>query len=134
MFTVVDAEWTDQLPLPGGQPRFPQGKFLVVRLIAQNTASRVVNIPLLELFGADGKAIIELDKGEGVADWWGLLRTLEPGDRQTHQILFDVRPGTYRLQLSDGGDPERERTALVEIPFKLKDDSPVVPPAQPQGY
>ena len=37
------------------------------------------------------------------------------------RFVFDVRPGNYKLLLSDGGDLEKEATALVAIPLRLKE-------------
>lgn len=131
VFNVFETDWLEQLPAEGKPPRVPQSKFLTIRLTVVNNANKEVNIPFMRLEDEAGGSVAELDNGEGVDEWWGVLRALPPGgEHQTHRIVFDVRPGNYFLHLSDGGEPDSEKTAVVSIPFRIQDRSL---PAAPSG-
>jgi hypothetical protein len=69
----------------------------------------------------------EVENGEGVENWFGLVRTLAPTQTQAGRILFDVPLSSYRLRLSDG-DSTSGHFTYVQIPLQI-DDEP--PPASP---
>lgn len=135
VYTVSQTEWRDQLDGPLG-PRTPQNRFLLVTVTMASSGGDAVQLPLLSLIDANGKEYLEQDKGEGVPQWLGLLRTLESGSPQGGNLLFDVPPGSYKLRISGGGDVEKEITALVDLPYKSVPDLPKdplplpVPPAK----
>jgi hypothetical protein len=108
--------------LPGdASPRVPQHKFLTIRATVTNSGSREVNMPLLNLVDDGNNQILEIDDGKGVEEWFGLYRSIKPADTLPGRFVFDVKPGNYKLLLSDGGDLEKEATALVAIPLRLKE-------------
>jgi hypothetical protein len=115
IYTVFDAEWRDSLP--GG--KYPKNKYLVIRLSMTNSGGRPVDVPLLELLNEKGEASPELLEIEGLDEWLGLLRSIDPAQSEVGRIVFDVPAGSYRLRLTDGGEVDMERTALVEIPYRL---------------
>jgi len=127
IYSVLETEWRNQL---GGslQARIPQHKYLLVRLTITNAGNREQAVPLLNLVDSSGKSHMELSQGEGVPEWFGLLRVLPPAGTEQGRLLFDVPTGNYRLRITDGGEPETERTALVDLPLRLTDQSPVEPP------
>jgi hypothetical protein len=84
-------------------------------------------VPLLQLEAPDGKVYREIENGEGVDNWFGIVRTLAPQQTQQGRILFDVPLGAYRLRLSDG-DSATGHFTYVQIPLQI-DDEP--PPAAP---
>ena len=134
IYNVLEADWFDEIQAPT-RARVPNARFLVIRITITNSGNKEVNVPLLNLEKADGSSFMELSEGEGVEEWIGVLRTVSPAETQSGRIVFDVRPGAYSLRLSDGSELERERTALVAIPLKLKESTPVAPvlgdPRQP---
>ena len=78
----------------------------------------------------------EADNGEGLDNWFGILRNLSPAQTQQGRLIFDVPLTSYRLRLPDGGDPGTERFAWVEIPLRMDTDTgiespmPAAPPAK----
>ena len=129
LYTVLDVEWKDDLG--GGSSSFPTHRLAIVRLNINNAGSHEVSAPLLQLENAKGKSYPELTEVNGIGDWLGLLRTINPGESQQGRIVFDVPPGEYRLRLSSSGDPSKNETALVEIPIRIPEVSEIPAPALP---
>jgi hypothetical protein len=127
-YLVVDSEWRDSLDTAAG-PRLPSSRFLMIQLSVTNSASEEKAAPLLEIVNDKGQAFRELSEGDGVPQWMGYLRLLQPKETRTGRLLFDVPPGAYQLRVSSGGDPETERTALVEVPFQIGPDTSRMPAA-----
>lgn len=123
-YNVIDASWREALVTSTG-PRVPTHRFLVLNLSVTNGGAGTLGVPLLTLVGADGKEYREEDKGEGVSNWMGTIRMVDPALSGQGNILFDVPPGTYKLRVSSGGDPEKEQTALINIPLRVDPPSAV---------
>lgn len=134
VYTIVDANWAAELPMPEG-PRLPKNRFLLVTLTVTNSGGAEAGIPLLSLVDSRGATYLEEQKGDGVDQWLGFLRVMKPAESDQGRILFDVPPGAYKLRVSSGGDPETEKAALVEIPFMAEKDPTVgtPQPAAPPG-
>lgn len=129
-YNVIETSWKSQLG-DEFKVRTPQQRFLLISISATNGGGHDVSIPLLILQGQDGKEYPESDNGENVDSWFGLLRTLNPAQTQQGRLVFDVPLGSYRLRLSDGGEPGSERYAWVTIPLHIDpetDTSPTVDP------
>lgn len=124
-YTVVEKVWRSQLG-EGFQLRMPENRFLLITVSATNASTSEVSVPLLQLEGANGKVYGEVENGEGVEDWFGLLRTLAPSQTQQGRILFDVPLGTYRLRLSDG-DSSSTRFTYVQIPLQIDEELSTTP-------
>ncbi len=124
-YTAVETEWRDVIDSPQGE-RVPKNRFLLVNVTVMNSSSEQKAAPLLQLVDAKGGNYPEIAEGEGVPDWMGYLRLLQPRESRSGRLLFDVPQGTYKLRVSSGGDPESEQTALIEIPFQLNSDVPRV--------
>jgi hypothetical protein len=120
IYTILEADWLNELP-GEASPRVPQHKFLTIRATVTNSGSREVNMPLLHLVDDAKNEILESDDGKGVEEWFGIYRVIKPADTMPGRLLFDAKPGNYKLLLSDGGDLEKEITALVSIPLRLKE-------------
>ncbi|MCS7315471.1 MAG: DUF4352 domain-containing protein [Bryobacterales bacterium] len=118
VYIVQDAEWRDRLG-EGAQARMPQHRFLQVRLTVTNSGIRDTHVPPLTLLASDGRSYGELDRGDGVPDWLGYLRTLRPAATEHGRVLFDAPAGAYRLRLPAPGENDEESFALVELPFQL---------------
>ena len=101
----------------------------MIRVQVLNSGNKEVTVPLLNLEDDNGNNYLELSDGQGVEEWWGVLRTLSPSETQNRRVLFDVRPMNHKLRVTDGGEPDKEQTALVTIPLKLKDAAPLTPDA-----
>jgi hypothetical protein len=125
-YNVVEKVWRSQLG-EMFQTRMPQNRFLVITLSATNGGGSEVSVPLLQLEGTDGKLYQELDNGEGVDNWFGILRTLEPAQTGQGRILFDVPLSSYRLRLSDG-DSVSGHFSYVQIPLQIDAEPAIASP------
>jgi len=126
-YTVVEKLWQSQLG-EGFQLRVPENRFLMITISATNNSGNEVSVPLLQLEGSNG-TYREIENGEGVDNWFGILRTLAPSQTQQGRMLFDVPLGTYRLRLSDGNSAA-EKYTYVQIPLALDEDSAPAPAKQ----
>lgn len=125
-YNVVEKVWRSQLG-DMFQIRVPQNRFLLISISATNGGGNEVSVPLLQLEGPDGKIYPEMENGEGVDNWFGILRTIQPAQTQQGRIVFDVPLSSYRLRLSDG-DSVSGRYAYVQIPLQIDADPPVESP------
>lgn len=129
-YNVIETSWKSQLG-DEYKLRLPQQRFLLISISATNGGGHDVAIPLLMLQGQDGKQYTESDNGESVDQWFGLLRNLNPAQTQQGRLLFDVPLGSYRLRLSDGGEPGSERYAWVSIPLHIDPETFSSPTVEP---
>ena len=125
-YTVTHVEWAEQLTGTDAI-RTPAGRFLLVTVTVSNKGAAEAGIPLAVLVDKSGKEHLELDKGDGVPQWLGLLRTVNAGASVSGTLLFDAPPASYQLRVSSGGDVEKEETALVNLPYKLDAPAPSTP-------
>jgi hypothetical protein len=121
-YTAVETEWRDSLEGESGQ-RMPKNRFLLVHVSVTNNSAEERAAPLLQLTDAKGGTFPELGEGDGVPEWMGFLRLLQPNETRSGRLLFDAPPGAYKLRVSSGGDPESEQIAYVEIPLQLTPDT-----------
>ena len=108
--------------------RIPQQRFLLITISATNGGGKDVSVPLLTLENQNGDTFRELDDGEGVDSWFGFLRTISPAQTQQGRIVFDVPLTSYKLRLTDGGDPATEKYAWVDIDLHMDQDMSVEAP------
>jgi hypothetical protein len=128
VYNVVQTVWRAQL----GDlltSRSPQNRFLMITLSATNGGGKEVALPFFTLDGPNGKEYKEIQNGDGVDNWFGLLRTLDPAETRQGNLVFDVPLTSYRLRLSDGGEPGTEKNVWVDIPLRLDTDTSVSMPA-----
>jgi hypothetical protein len=126
-YNVVEKDWKSQLG-EGFQLRTPQNRFLLITVSATNGGGSDVSVPLMQLEGGDGKVYSEVENGEGVDNWFGLLRSIPPAQTQQGRLLFDVPLGTYRLKLSDG-DTAAGHFVYAQIPLQIDADPAVEAPS-----
>ena len=91
----------------------------MITLSVTNGGGKDVSVPLLTLENQNGQTFQESDNGEGVENWFGILRTLTPAQTQQGLLVFDVPLSSYRLRLTDGGSPGTEKYAWVNIPLQM---------------
>jgi len=133
VYNVIQTVWKTQL---GNvlNTRMPQNRFLLITLSATNSGGREVSLPFFTLEGPGGKEIKELENGEGVENWFGLLRTLKPAETHQGILLFDAPLTSFRLRLTDGGEPGSEKFVWVDIPLQNIDtDTSVTVPLPGQN-
>jgi Domain of unknown function (DUF4352) len=124
-YNVIESAWKTQLG-ESFRVRTPEQRFLLIKLSVTNGTGKDVSIPLLTLEGTNGQTYRELDNGESVDNWFGLLRTVSPGETQQGNILFDVPLTSYKLRIPDIADPELEKYVSVQIPLQLDSDLPPI--------
>jgi len=131
VYTLLEAQWKTQLgEAPGA--RIPGHRFLLLRVSVTNGSPQRVAIPLMALIAPGGEVYNELTEGEGVSDWLGMLRRLEPVESVAGWVLFDVPRGNYQLRVSDDAfDPEEVKTALIEVPLRFEAPPDYLPESKP---
>lgn len=118
IYTVLESEWRTALSEGG---RAPKNRFLVLRVSITNSGSEAIAVPEFELMAENGTRYQEVTENvEGLANWLGMLRKVEPSATQQGAIVYDVPLGPYKLILLEGGDVEKERYAHVDIPVQLE--------------
>ena len=127
LYNVVQTMWRTQL---GDlfKVRVPDHRFLLISLSATNNGGKPVAVPFFTLEGSNHEEYRELQTGDGVDNWFGLLREIAPGETKVGNIAFDVPLASYRLRLTDGGEPGSERFVWVEIPLRIDTDTGVTAP------
>jgi hypothetical protein len=118
VYNVLETEWRTDLGSTGDMA-IPKEKFLLVRLSITNSGNQQIAVPLLSVEDPAGSSHLELNEVKGVPDWLGLLRILEPASPVQGTIVFDVPSGDYKLRVTDCGDLESERFALIDMPLTI---------------
>ena len=131
-YTVVDSSWKTQLG-DGLKNRQPEQRFLLLEISVTNGGGSEHSVPFLQLQSYNGQTYMESENGDGVDNWFGVLRTLAPGETQQGQILFDVPLTSYRLRVPDGNGPGLEKYAWIAIPLRLDVEPPPQVPGPPQA-
>jgi len=121
-YNVVEATWATQLG-EGFKVRTPQKRFLIVNISVTNGGGKEVALPLLSLEDTQGQLISESENSEGVPGGMGILRIVNPAQTLQGGMLFDVPLASYKLRLTDGGEPGSEKFAFVEIPLRMQGDN-----------
>jgi hypothetical protein len=121
IYNVVQTTWrTEYGDLL--KKRIPQNRYLQITLSVTNKGSQSVSLPFFALDGDNQTSYKEVEDGNGVGNWFGVIREIGPGDTRQGNLIFDVPLKSYRLRLTDGGDPSSEKYIWVEIPLNLETD------------
>jgi hypothetical protein len=129
-YSVVESAWRTQLG-ESFKTRTPERRFLLIKISVTNGTGKDVSIPLLTLEGTNGQTYREVADGEGVDNWFGLLRTISPGQTQQGNVLFDVSLTSYKLRVPDINETGFEGYASVQIPLRMDADLPIQSPINP---
>lgn len=131
VYILLEARWKTQLGEAAGA-RIPRHRFLLLRVSVTNGSPKEAGIPLMALIAPGGEVYNELTDGEGVFDWLGMLRHLQPVESVAGWVLFDVPRGNYRLRVSDDAfDPAAVKAALIEVPLGFEAPSDYLPESKP---
>lgn len=121
IYNVTHLEWKSSLGEESSL-RAPTNRFLVLTATITNAGTEPASVPMLSLYDAKGAPHRELDDGDGVTGWLGLLRLIKPIETVQGSMLFDVPLASYKLQITDGAEPEQEVIAYVNVPLQLESD------------
>jgi hypothetical protein len=127
VYNVVQTTWRTQLGSVFNA-HTPQNRYLMIMLSATNGGGKETSLPFFTLEGSNGTEYKEVETGDGVDNWFGLLRTLNPAETRQGNLVFDVPLTSYRLRLTDGGEPGTEKMVWVEIPLRLDTDTSISVP------
>ena len=125
IYTVFETQWFTHLG-EGPNARVPQRRYMLLRVSITNSGASEVIVPGITLVDESGQTYNEVGNGEGVPQWIGLLRQVKPAESAQGNLLFDVAPQRYKLQIADEAE---QRTALVEIPLTFGAETPDLPAA-----
>ena len=132
IYNVVQAVWRTQLG-DVFKVRVPEHRYLLLTLAATNNGSKGISMPFFTLEGPNGEEYHELENGEGVENWFGLLRDIGPTQTKQGNIVFDVPLTSFRLRLTDGGELGTEKFVWVEIPLRMDTDTSIATPLPGPG-
>jgi hypothetical protein len=126
IYTAFETQWLTQL---GEAPnaRVPQHRFMLLRVSITNAGSTEVLAPSITLVDDAGQSHAEVSGGEGVPQWIGLLRQVKPAESAQGNLVFDVPPKHYKLQVSDETE---QRIAYIDIPLTFGAETPELPGAE----
>jgi uncharacterized protein DUF4352 len=117
VYNVVETVWRSQLGDLFKQ-HIPERRFLLITLSVTNSGGSEISLPMLTIENQTGQSFRESENGDGVDNWFGVLRNIDPAQTQQGRILFDVPLSSYKLRLPDGV-PGSERVAFVAIPLRI---------------
>jgi len=129
-YSVVESAWRTQLG-ESFKIRTPEQRFLLIKVSATNGTGKDVSVPLLTLEGTNGQTYRELADGDGVDNWFGVLRTISPGQTQQGNVVFDVPLTSFRLRVPDINESGFESYASVQIPLRIDPELPIQSPINP---
>ena len=132
VYNVVETVWRSQLG-DAFKLRLPQQRFLLISISVTNSGGKEVSLPMLTLEGESGQKYPEVESGEGLDNWFGLLRNLSPAQTQQGRLLFDAPLSSYKLRVTDGGEAGTEKYAWVTIPLRMDVDTGVETPSPGPG-
>jgi hypothetical protein len=129
-YSVIESAWRTELG-DSFKVRTPEQRFLLIKLSVTNGTGKDISVPLLTLEGTNGQMYREIADGNGVDNWFGLLRTINQGQTQQGNILFDVPLTSYKLRVPDINDTGFDTYASIQIPLRMDAEVPIQTPINP---
>jgi hypothetical protein len=124
-YNILESTYTSQLG-ESTNPRIPDNRFLVMRVSVTNGGGKDIDIPLFTLVDEKGQKYQELQNGDGVKSWFGIIRKVAPTMTEEGRIVFDVKPQNYRLIITDGAETGQELIASIEVPMDFDTAEPIL--------
>ncbi len=121
-YTVVGARWMDALDTGISRER-PDARFLVISLAVRNNDQTSSVLPPVKLINKAGQIFDESSAGALSENFFGPLKTLNPGVTSRGLVAFDVPDGEYEVLLKGGF--QSEETAKVDISAAFPSQTPV---------
>jgi hypothetical protein len=130
-YNILESTYTSQLG-ESTNPRIPESRFLVMRISVTNGGGKDIDIPLFTLVDEKGQKYQELQNGDGVKSWFGIIRKVAPTMTEEGRIVFDVKPQNYRLLITDGAETGQELIASIEVPMDFDTAEPILDKSEPK--
>lgn len=121
IYTVLETTWKSQLT-DDPTSSMPKNRFLIVKMTVTNAGKDESPVPQMSLSNASGQAFHEVSELKDDLPHWlgGILRKLNAAQTETGVVIFDVPMAAYKLKVTDGGDIEEEKSALIDLPLQLQ--------------
>ncbi len=121
IYTVMETNWKSQLTDDPASTA-PRNRFLIVKMTITNAGKDDSPIPPMTLTSSSGQTYPEVIEVKDDLPLWfgGLLRQLKAAQSETGVVVFDAPLAAYKLKVTDGGDIDQEKYALIDIPLQLQ--------------
>lgn len=116
VYTVAGTRWLPQIG-EGLTARVPRDRFLLIRMTVGSTGAGEALLPNMTLEDDSGRTYPELNEGEGVPDFLGVLRAVTRENAASGNALFDAPPAHYKLRVTDENG---QAAALVDLPLTFQ--------------
>lgn len=100
-YAVWGSHWRDSIGTEYLR-EYPDAEFLVIDVTVRNDDKTSSTLPSLELVDSQGREYSETSKGSLQEDFFGPLKSLNPGVESRGFVAFDVPKGKYTLKVSGG--------------------------------
>lgn len=130
IYNILETKWVAQMGDMLHQ-RVPKQRFLLIKVSVTNSGGKETSVPFLTLENSKGESFPEEQSGEGVDNWLGFLRNIQPAQTEEGWILFDVLPNSYSLRVAAETPDGDEQTLLISIPFNIDSLTDGLPRATP---
>jgi Domain of unknown function (DUF4352) len=120
VYSAYETQWLTQIG-SGPDARVPQNRFFLVRMSVTNSGGEQMASPNLTIEDDAGTSYPEISDGQGVPQWIGFIRQINPADTLQGNLVFDVPPKHYKLRVTD----EEGRTdAMIDLPLEFTPEAP----------
>lgn len=120
VYSAFETQWLTQIG-QGTEARVPQNRFLLVRVSVSNSGGEAIACPAMNIVDDSGNSYSEISDGQGVQQWIGYIRQINPADTMQGNLLFDAPPRHYKLRVTD---QEGQRDALIDLPLEFTPETP----------
>ncbi len=118
IYSAYDTHWYVTLG-PPENPRIPNSRFMVIRMMVTNSGATDSTVPTLTLIDDSGQSYNELADGSGVPDWLGVIRKIKPMESERGNVAFDVAPRHYKLRVAD---ETGQIVSDIDVPLNVLSD------------
>ena len=126
VYTVYETQWLTHVGT-GPDAKIPTNRFFMIRISTANTSGGELFVPAMTIQADNGQTIEEVSNGDGLPNWLGSVRRVEPINPLQGNIAFDAPPAHYRLLLTD---EDQANSAYVDIPLTFSSETGTAAPSE----
>lgn len=126
VYTIYETQWLTHVG-SGPEAKVPTNRFFMVRINAANTSGGELFVPAMTIEADNGQTFDEVSNGDGLPNWLGLVRRVEPIEPLQGNIAFDAPPAHYKLLITD---ENQEKSAYVNIPLTFSAETGTAAPSE----